>query len=67
MSGESRYRDDFPQLDLRLSRTLGGKFEVGAELLNALDRQLGADWPGFTGRRASIQLKWRSDAVNQGH
>jgi outer membrane receptor for ferrienterochelin and colicins len=63
-SGETRYRDAFPQLDLRFSRPLGGRFEVGTELLNVLDRQLGADWPGFTGRRVSLQLKWRSDGLN---
>ena len=66
VSGETRYRSEFPQLDLRLSRTLGDRFEVSGELLNALDRQLGADWPGFTGRRASVQLRWRSDGVDRG-
>ena len=63
-SGETRYRDAFPQLDMRFSRQLGGRLEVGAEFLNVLDRQLGAEWPGFTGRRASFQLKWRSDGLN---
>jgi outer membrane receptor for ferrienterochelin and colicins len=62
-SGDTRYRSAFPQLDLRLSREMGSRFELGAEFNNVLDRELGADWPGFTGRRASLLLKWRSDGL----
>jgi hypothetical protein len=45
---------------------LGDRFELGAEVINVLDRRLGADWPGFTGRRASLQLKWRTDGLVEG-
>ena len=60
VTGQTRYRGAFPQLDLRFSRPLGTQLQLGAEFLNVLDRQLGADWPGFTGRRIAFQLKWRS-------
>ena len=63
-SGETRYRDAFPQLDVRLARSLGARFEVSTSFDNVLDRKLGADWPGFTGRRFSLQLRWRSDSVD---
>ena len=64
ISGETRYRGSFPQLDVRLSRSLGERFEVSTSLDNVLDRNLGPDWPGFTGRRFSLQLRWRSDSVD---
>jgi outer membrane receptor for ferrienterochelin and colicins len=59
VAGETSYRGAFPQLDLRISRSLGSQLQLGAEFLNVLDWQLGADWPGFTGRRLALQLKWR--------
>jgi outer membrane receptor for ferrienterochelin and colicins len=58
------YRDAFPRLDARLSRMLSSKLELSAEVVNLLDRRLGEEWPGFTGRTASIQLQWRSDRPN---
>jgi outer membrane receptor for ferrienterochelin and colicins len=63
VAGETRYRADFPQLDLRLARSLGERFELSTSIDNTLDRKLGTDWPGFTGRRLSLQLRWRSDSV----
>jgi outer membrane receptor for ferrienterochelin and colicins len=66
VDGSTGYRPALPQLDLRFSRGLGDRFELGAEVSNVLDRRLGADWPGFTGRRASVQLKWRSDGLIEG-
>jgi outer membrane receptor protein involved in Fe transport len=63
-SGSVQYRDAFPQVDLRLSRLIGTRFELSGEVNNVLDRQLGAQWPGFTGRRAILQLRWRSDALD---
>jgi hypothetical protein len=51
-------------VDARLSRMLNSKLELSAEVSNILDRRLGANWPGFTGRTASIQLRWRSDSTH---
>jgi outer membrane receptor for ferrienterochelin and colicins len=63
-SGTTEYRPAFPQVDLRLSRLVGDRLEVSGDVQNLLDRQLGANWPGFTGRRLSVQLRWRSHALD---
>jgi hypothetical protein len=63
-TGQTTYRDAFPQLDVRLSRLFGEQLELSGEIANVLDRDLGANWPGFTGRRFAIGLRWRSDAIN---
>lgn len=63
-TGSVQYRDAFPQVDLRLSRQIGSRFELSGEVNNLLDRQLGTQWPGFTGRRAILQLRWRSEALD---
>lgn len=62
-SGTVQYRGAFPRLDLRLARQLGNRLELSGEMRNVLDRQLGAEWPGFTGRQALLQLRWRSEAL----
>jgi outer membrane receptor for ferrienterochelin and colicins len=62
--GVTAFRDAFPKVDARLSRMLNSKLELSAEVSNILDRRLGANWPGFTGRTASIQLRWRSDSTH---
>ncbi len=64
VTGSTQHRGAFPQVDVRLSRQLGTNLELNGEVSNLLDRQLGAAWPGFTGRRASLQLRWRSDALD---
>ena len=63
-TGVVQYRGAFPQLDLRLTRQIGPRLELSGEVSNLLDRELGAEWPGFTGRRAIIQLRWRSDTLD---
>ncbi|HEX6314093.1 MAG TPA: TonB-dependent receptor [Gemmatimonadaceae bacterium] len=63
-NGLTSYRDAFPQMDVRLSRSFGDRLELSGEVTNALDRDLGANWPGFTGRRLALQLRWRSDAIH---
>jgi len=63
-SGSTAYRGAFPQLDIRLSRRLAAGIELSGEVGNVLNRQPGPTWPGFTGRRASVQLRWRSDALD---
>jgi hypothetical protein len=31
---------------------------------NLLDYRLNAGWPGYTGRTASIGLRWRTNAID---
>jgi len=57
------FRGAYPQLDARLSRLIGTRFELSAEVTNLLDRQMGDSWPGFTGRRAMVQLRWRNQSI----
>ena len=57
-AGVTAYRAAFPQVGAQLSREFGGGLEVSAEVSNALDRRLGPDWPGFTGRTASFSVRW---------
>jgi outer membrane receptor for ferrienterochelin and colicins len=51
----------FDRLDLTLTTPLrsGLRVLVGAE--NVFDRQLGQDWPGFTGRLVFAGLRWSGD------
>lgn len=58
------YRNAFPQLDVRLSRALFDRFELGGEVNNLLDRELGDAWPGFTGRRFAIRMRWGGDKLD---
>jgi len=64
VTGVTTYRSAFPAMDLRLSRTIGERLELGAEATNVFDRQLGDAWPGFTGRRLLFQLRWRTDGLD---
>lgn len=59
--GVTEYRDAFPQVGARLAHAIGPNLEVSAEVTNVLNRRLGADWPGFTGRSASLSVRWRTD------
>jgi outer membrane receptor for ferrienterochelin and colicins len=60
----TQYREAFPQVNARISRLIGSRFELNGEVTNILNRRLGADWPGFTGRTFSIGLRWRSEALD---
>jgi outer membrane receptor for ferrienterochelin and colicins len=55
----TQYREAFPQVNARLSRLIGPRFEVNGEVTNILDRRLGASWPGLRGGRF-LGLRWRS-------
>ena len=59
--GTIEYRDAFPQVGGQWSRPFGEHLELSAEVTNLLNRRLGADWPGFTGRSGSISLRWRTE------
>jgi outer membrane receptor for ferrienterochelin and colicins len=59
------YRDAFPQVDVRLSRLLWERFEIAAEVGNLLDREVGSGWPGFTGRRLALHLRWRHEGISR--
>jgi outer membrane receptor for ferrienterochelin and colicins len=60
----TEYRQAFPQVNARLARQIGSRMELSGEVTNILDRRLGADWPGFTGRTFSLGLRWRTEALN---
>jgi outer membrane receptor protein involved in Fe transport len=62
--GVTEYRQSFPQVNARLARQIGSRMELSGEVTNILDRRLGADWPGFTGRTFSLGLRWRTEALN---
>jgi hypothetical protein len=51
-------------VNARLARQIGSRMELSGEVTNILDRRLGANWPGFTGRTFSIGLRWRTDALD---
>ena len=59
-TGAVEHRDAFPQLDIRLSRPMSNRLELSGEVTNLLDHRLGVEWPGFTGRRFAIRLRWGS-------
>jgi outer membrane receptor for ferrienterochelin and colicins len=60
----TNYREAFPQVNARLARQIGSRMELSGEVTNILDRRLGANWPGFTGRTFSIGLRWRTDGID---
>ena len=60
----TEYRPSFPQVNARLARQIGSRIELSGEVTNILDRRLGADWPGFTGRTFSLGLRWRTEALD---
>ncbi len=62
--GLTQYREAFPQVNARLSHLIGSRVEVNGEVSNILNRRLGANWPGFTGRTFSLGLRWRSEALD---
>ena len=62
--GTTEYRNAFPQVSARLSRQVGPKLELSGEVTNLLDYRLNAGWPGYTGRTASIGLRWRTNAID---
>jgi outer membrane receptor protein involved in Fe transport len=52
-------RGGWSRLDLRATQELprGLRWSLGVQ--NALDRQVGTSWPGFTGRQFVTSLEWR--------
>lgn len=48
----------FARLDLRAMLPLRGGLRLLAGVDNALDRRMGRDWPGFTGRLVHAGLGW---------
>jgi outer membrane receptor for ferrienterochelin and colicins len=47
----SQRRGTFARLDLRAALALAGTLELSAGAENLLDREMGQDWPGYTGRQ----------------
>ena len=62
--GATQFREAFPQVNARISRLVGSRFEANVEVSNLLDRRLGAQWPGFTGRTFSLGLRWRTEGLD---
>ncbi|OGT97219.1 MAG: hypothetical protein A3I79_03185 [Gemmatimonadetes bacterium RIFCSPLOWO2_02_FULL_71_11] len=58
-AGGMTERPAFPRLNLRGALALPGAAEVTVAVDNALDRRLGPEWPGFTGRSAALGISWR--------
>lgn len=53
----------FERLDLRAMVPLRGGLRALVGVDNALDRRMGRDWPGFTGRLVYGGLSWNADAA----
>ncbi len=49
----------FTRLDLRAARPIVSGIELAIGVDNVMNRQLGADWPGFTGRLWHAGLTWK--------
>jgi outer membrane receptor for ferrienterochelin and colicins len=56
--GILRERGAFARTDLRLTRAFGSQIRAKVGVTNLFDRELGADWPGFTGRQVFAGLEW---------
>jgi outer membrane receptor for ferrienterochelin and colicins len=53
----------FERLDLRAMLPVRGGLRVLLGMDNAFDRQMGRDWPGFTGRLVYGGLSWNTDGA----
>ncbi|MGQ0766919.1 MAG: TonB-dependent receptor [Gemmatimonadota bacterium] len=53
-------RASFPRLDLRVIGAVNGTLDWSVGVVNALDRKIGSQWPGFTGRQLSGSVEWRA-------
>jgi outer membrane receptor for ferrienterochelin and colicins len=49
------------RLDARATVRLPRGMEATVAVDNVLDRQLGTDWPGFTGRSVALRLSWSGE------
>lgn len=58
-AGLTTMRDGFSRVDVRFTRSIAAGMEAGLGVTNLFDRQLGVDWPGFTGRQLNVTLSWR--------
>ena len=56
----TRERAALLRVDLRVVQPLPLSLEAVAAVENLLDDRAGVDWPGFTGRRFTAGLAWRS-------
>jgi outer membrane receptor for ferrienterochelin and colicins len=52
----------FTRVDMRVVRPIRQAVSVAIGVDNAFDRQLGADWPGFTGRLWHASMSWTPGA-----
>jgi len=59
-AGGTTWRETFLRLDLRLLAPLPWALAITAGVDNLLDRRMGTDWPGFTGRQVYAGLTWRN-------
>jgi outer membrane receptor for ferrienterochelin and colicins len=57
----SRERTSWTRVDLRLSRAVRHDVTVTLAADNLFDRELGTDWPGFTGRQVFVGLRVKRD------
>lgn len=54
----TRERAGFLRLDARITREITPSLALVAGATNLLDRSMGEDWPGFTGRQLFAQVRW---------
>ncbi|MEX2281686.1 MAG: TonB-dependent receptor [Gemmatimonadota bacterium] len=59
----SQWRSGWTSVNARVARTISGGVTASFNVHNALDRRMGADWPGFTGRQFSLRLAWSSNII----
>jgi outer membrane receptor for ferrienterochelin and colicins len=59
--GISRERGAWTRVDLRLARPLREQVTLMLAADNVFDRELGAEWPGFTGRQLFVGVTWRQE------
>lgn len=52
-------RGGWSRLDLRATQSLPGGLRWSLGVHNVLDRRMGTEWPGFTGRQFVTSLEWR--------
>ena len=62
-SGRLMERGGWARLDARLTQPLPSGLRWSLGVTNLLDRDLGASWPGFTGRQFVTSLEWRGGPV----
>lgn len=56
---------EFTRLDVRLARPIGRGVDVSMGIDNAFNRELGAAWPGFTGRQWYGGVTWSASGARQ--